>query len=140
MSLIEQRNLYAQKLQKLVDERKAKIDEAVAKYRAELEANAQVTPEMQKLTGFVRQLDEIIAYEAAQQQDNSVAESPVVAEPVFCNAREDNTAEQAEAKAEGLAGTGFEALAADAMATRQRLEAVEQGRPGMPNVVLPDRQ
>lgn len=143
-SLIEQRKAYANALQELIDERKASLEAKVAAYRAQLEREATVTPEMQRLSNFIRSLDEMIAFEAEHQKDaacvvNGVDESS----ETFCDNAEsaDNTVEQtAETESAGLEGTPFEALATDAADTRERLKAVEQGRPGMPNVVLPHRQ
>lgn len=143
-SLIEQRKAYANELQALIDERKASLEAKVAAYRAQLEREATVTPEMQRLSNFIRSLDEMIAFEAEHQTDSvSVANGANESVETFCSCAEstDNAVGQtAKAQGTGLEGTTFEALAIDAANTRKRLEAVEQGRPGMPHVVLPDRQ
>ena len=62
MSLIEQKNAFMEKLQRLLDERSKEIDRKVAEFRESLERET-LTPEMKQIVAFINQLDAMIAFE-----------------------------------------------------------------------------
>ena len=62
MSLIEQKNAFMEKLQRLLDERSKEIDRKVAEFRESLEKET-LTPEMKQIVAFINQLDAMIAFE-----------------------------------------------------------------------------
>lgn len=147
---------------------RAKLEaEQIQPYRAQLEAE-KVTPEMNKLVEFINNIDAMLEYEntdtastetaeqtsqtieheeVEQVADHSVAEEVSEETETFHDASNDNTerndvnvVQNAAAKtAEGLVGTGFEAIAADLADTKAKLQSVVEGRPGMPGIVLPRR-
>lgn len=109
MSLIEQRTMYMQKLQSLIDGSQKIIDEKIAVTRAEFEQTVivpmraeldahKVTSEMTKLVDFINQIDAMNAYENVQENVESkektllseaamaadVADEVEIAEQAFC--------------------------------------------------------
>ena len=132
MSLTEQRAQYASKLQAMYNARKDDIEAKVVAYKAQLEATL-VTPEMQQLTDVIRALDVVIGYEGV---DNTVAtkEADVDASDVFCAESECSAAEKSDDESVDVAPVE------ETCSVRQRVEAAQQGRAGMPNIVLPDRK
>lgn len=153
VSLVEQRNAYATRLQELVDQRQAEIDEKVRIYREELEKD-KITPEMNTLVTFIRQIDAMIAYDNDHAQVESVDASAeplskdrndaeefddVKEEDNTCEAVEENISNDADNATEIPTDTCYETLASDIADTRAKLKAVNSGRSGMAGIVLPRR-
>lgn len=101
-------------------------------------------------TETAEQTSETIEHEEVEQvADHSVAEEVSEETETFHDASNDNTAgDNVDAvqhttttakTAEELVGTGFEAIAADLADTKEKLQSVVEGRPGMPGIVLPRR-
>lgn len=154
-NLVEQRNAYVARLQELIDARQHEIDEKVRVYREELEKD-KLTPEMQTLVQFVRQIDTMIAYDkdnaiapVASAQEDAEVEEIINDESKDCGSAEVNVEDEAKSEehinesahnaAETLVGTSYEAIASDLADTRAKLQAVNAGRSGMAGVILPRR-
>ena len=101
-------------------------------------------------TETAEQTSETIEHEEVEQvADHSVAEEVSEETETFHDASNDNTAgDNVDAvqhttttakMAEELVGTGFEAIAADLVDTKAKLQSAVEGRPGMPGIVLPRR-
>lgn len=148
VSLQTQRKLYMEKLQFMTNIRQADIDAKVAAYRKQLE-DEKVTPEMAQLTEFIRQIDKMLAFNqtnaiVTDEHDTDVEETVEANEPIsFHNTVESNEATVNCATsitcAEQNVKAPFKALAEDIADTRSKLRAAEQGRPGMSNIVVPNR-
>lgn len=115
MSLIEQRTMYMQKLQSLIDGSQKIIDDKLAIKRAEFEQNViapmradldthKVTPEMTKLVDFINQIDVMNAYENAQE----VVESKEEVQHI--NTSVEDVANEVETTAQTFCATENEAL------------------------------
>ena len=160
MNLIEQRALYMQRLQSLVDSRQKDIDNKVAVLRAKLEAEQiqpyraqleaeKVTPEMSKLIEFINNIDAMLEYdkseankvESATQTEVTSTSTSEVEEENIANDEEANTDSDAKETdyAEDAEKDCFKAISDDIADTKARLNAAAEGRPGMAGIVLPRR-